>query len=203
MRVTNSKLGQGSNSQRAIIEAGMRLMEEVGGGGFSIRGVSRLSGLSAPTIYHHFGDKSGLLDALLEQQFKPLLVQLQSIERHEDPVDDLRDRLRLFIRFGLEHPDYYKLLALRVGDEQHPLPVLEEAYGMIEGPLLELQKFGRIPVGDPHAIVQSLWALAHGIITLDQLHPSADWSNDVIEVALNCIFYGAVRPTQRSAEHPS
>jgi AcrR family transcriptional regulator len=194
MRATAPKPLPGNDSQRAIIEAGLRLMDEVGGQGFSIRGVTRLCGFTAPTIYHHFGDKRGLLDALLETQFTPLVRQLQQIGLDSDPVDTLRDRLLFFIRFGLENPDYYKILATRVGDDQQPLPILEEAYVMLEAPRLELQGRGLVSADDPHAIIQSLWAIAHGIITLDQLHPGADWSGDVIEVALDAILYGVVRP---------
>ena len=193
MPATTSAHGEANDSQRAILEAGLRLIDQVGAHRFSIRGVTGLCGFSAPTIYHHFGDKRGLLDALLEEQFRPLLSQLKGVGGQVDPVDDMRDCLRLFIRFGLDHPEYYKLLAPRVGDEQRPLPVLEDAYGMIETPLLELQASGRVPAGDHHAIIQSLWALAHGIITLDQMHPDADWSVDVVEVALNSILYGVVR----------
>jgi AcrR family transcriptional regulator len=178
-------------------------MDEVGGEQFSIRGVTRLCGYSAPTIYHHFGDKRGLMDALVEKRFEGLRRRLRRVKARTDPVDTLRDRLHSFIRFGLESPEYYQLLALRVGDDREPLESLEDSYSLIERPLIELQACGLIPEADPRAIIQSFWALVHGIITLNKLRPDVDWSREVIDVALDSILYGVVRPPpHRNREHP-
>ena len=52
-------------ARKSILEAAERLLLERGVDGFSIRGVSSRSGFSAPTIYHHFGDRTGLIHAVL------------------------------------------------------------------------------------------------------------------------------------------
>ena len=54
---------RGADSRLAILAATETLLLEHGAEGVSIRRVSKLSGFSAPTIYHHFGDKRGLIGA--------------------------------------------------------------------------------------------------------------------------------------------
>ena len=70
-------------------------------------------GYTAPTIYHHFGDKLGLLDALLEERFGDLLKLIARVPVSSDPLDTIRARARAFVRFGLRNPTHYR-------DPHHP-----------------------------------------------------------------------------------
>jgi AcrR family transcriptional regulator len=50
--------------RRALVEAGRRLLEAENGSDISLRAVAREAGVSPAAPYHHFRDKSELLDAL-------------------------------------------------------------------------------------------------------------------------------------------
>ena len=65
-----------AEARRTILEATAELVAESGFAGFSMRTLVDRCGYSAPTIYHYFGDKDGLLAALLEDGMRALAVEL-------------------------------------------------------------------------------------------------------------------------------
>ena len=56
-------------ARRAILDATEAILLEDGVELFSIRKLATRCGFTAPTIYHYFRDKDGLIDALLEERF--------------------------------------------------------------------------------------------------------------------------------------
>ena len=64
---------QRSDARRAILAAAESILVEDGYEQFSMRRLAERCGYTAPTIYHYFGDKLGLLDAVLETRFRELL----------------------------------------------------------------------------------------------------------------------------------
>ncbi len=69
---------QRHEARRAILDATEALLAESEGGDFSIRGLAEKCGYSAPTVYYHFGDKDGLMLALLEDGMQTLASDLFS-----------------------------------------------------------------------------------------------------------------------------
>ena len=63
-RTRPSGVGQRSQARRAILDATQSLLVEGGYEAFSMRRLAERCGYTAPTIYHHFGDKPGLIGAL-------------------------------------------------------------------------------------------------------------------------------------------
>ena len=183
-----------SQARRAILDATGALLVEEGYAGFSIRKLVERCGYSAPTIYHHFGDKHGLIDALLEERFQVLYRQMSRVPRHADPLDHLHASARAFVRFGLRHPAHYQLLTmLRDPDRESP-PSLEESREVLFRPLRELSDTGRLRSSDVDTAAQSIWSLAHGLISLQTTHPEYDWSDSLIEHSIEALLRGMVAP---------
>jgi AcrR family transcriptional regulator len=203
MRARTQQRGEIGDARRTILEACQTLVVENGFDGLSIRRLSDRCGYTAPTIYHHFGDKRGLTDALLEDCFRRLLVRLRRVRRYPDPVDTVRERLRAFVRFGRQNPDHYRLMASRPPDAPEPLQAMEDSRALLEEPLHVLHAAGRLTHDDVEAIIQSFWAMAHGIVTLGNARPDIDWAPDLTDVALDAILYGAVRSDTNAEQEPS
>ena len=85
-------------------------MIESGGDEFSIRNLAGRCGYTAPTIYHYFGDKEGLVAALLEERFARLLATVRTVDLGPDPVTNLQRMIGGFLRFGDENPTFYRLI---------------------------------------------------------------------------------------------
>jgi len=60
---------QRGEARRTILDAAGEIVMEEGAEAFSMRRLAARCGYTLPTIYHHFGDKQGLIAALLELRF--------------------------------------------------------------------------------------------------------------------------------------
>jgi AcrR family transcriptional regulator len=177
-------------SRRAILEATQALLLEGGSERISIRRVSERCGFKAPTIYHHFRDKTGLIDALLEERFALFLERLQRVPRGADPVQYLRELARAFVEFGLDNPSHYALLtAPRLAPDQL-LPSAEAARELVFGALAEVVKPGTLRTPDLESAFQLTWVVLHGVVSLRISRPGYAWSEDLVELALDVIERG-------------
>ena len=83
------------DARREILAAAELLLVEDGYEGFSMRRLAHRCGYTAPTIYHHFRDKQGLIDAVIEAQLSLLLAGLRRVPGSPDPPSE--DELRSFL----------------------------------------------------------------------------------------------------------
>jgi len=177
-------------SRRAILDATASLLHEAGFEGISIRRVSARCGYKAPTIYHHFRDKTGLIDALLEERFAELLARLQRVPRHPEPARYLRSLARAFLEFGLENPSHYALLtAPRLAPDEF-LPSAEAARELVFGALGAVAESGALCAPDLESAFQLTWVVLHGVVSLRISRPGYTWSDDLVELALDVIERG-------------
>lgn len=185
---------QRASVRRAVLDATESLLLEAGYEGFSIRRLVERCGYTAPTIYHHFGDKPGLLDALLEERFQSLYERVQSIPKSDPPEARLRAMAFAFAEFALRHPTHYQLLALPREPERSPPPSLEESRAEFQRPFDELWDQGRLRAGCVESASQGLWSLIHGIFSLRTSLPNEDWSPTLTEDAVDALLRGMVAP---------
>ena len=184
-------------ARRAILDAAGSILLEDGYERFTMRKLANRCGYTAPTIYHHFGDKKGLIDALLEEVFRGLLVELERVERETaseaDPAARMRAHFYFFIEFSLRNPTHYRLLTTPRGNEEEPVPSGEKARLVLQRPLQALADAGRLRVDDISAVQQSFWALLHGLISLQTNRPDYEWSSSLAETSLEAMIDGLVR----------
>jgi len=180
-----------ADARRRILDASEALLLEAGQVGFSIRQLVGRCGYSAPTIYHYFGDKTGLIDALLEERLLSTLVAaLHAVPTQADPLEEARARYQAFARWGIGHPDQYRLLMEPRAEDATPLPSGEVALSLMRSPFERLAAAGRLPVDDLEALSQATWACLHGLISLPGLRPDVDWQPQLIERSLDAVIRG-------------
>ncbi|GAA4680764.1 TetR/AcrR family transcriptional regulator [Gordonia humi] len=93
-----------------MLEAAAELIAAAPGEDFSLREVCERVGVRMPTLYHFFGSKQGLIDAVVERGFELYLTEKEGHESSGDPIADLRDGWDSHVRFGIENPGYYTLM---------------------------------------------------------------------------------------------
>ena len=135
-------------ARRAILDATKALLLADSGDEFSIRKLATRCGYSVPTIYHYFGDKGGLVDALLDERFKELVELVRHVEPEAEPAEYLRALARAFVEFGLRNPTLYRLWMVARRGTQRRVPAAEEARDIMQAPLLQLAAQGRIATRD-------------------------------------------------------
>ncbi|MEU8223845.1 TetR/AcrR family transcriptional regulator [Kribbella sp. NPDC048915] len=101
----------GRDRMRAqIVEVAAGLLATGGRDAVSTRAVAAAAGTQAPTIYRLFGDKDGLLAAVLEYGFATYLAGKPPLDPTADPIADLRSGWELHIEFGLTNPALFLLM---------------------------------------------------------------------------------------------
>ncbi|HXZ03812.1 MAG TPA: TetR/AcrR family transcriptional regulator [Ktedonobacteraceae bacterium] len=85
---------------RVLRAARELLMESTSFSGFSIEAVARRADVARMTVYHQFGSKIGLLEALCDSlAVTGEMEQLASAFRRPDPVEGLDEYIRIFGHF--------------------------------------------------------------------------------------------------------
>lgn len=93
-----------------LLRAAAELLDAAPGQDVSTRAICERAGVRAPTLYHHFGSKQGLLDAVVEYG----LGQYAADGGAGGAVADLRAGWDNHVRYGLDHPAFYVLLYGRI-----------------------------------------------------------------------------------------
>jgi AcrR family transcriptional regulator len=183
---------QRDSARRAILDATEELLLDDGFEAFSIRRLVERCGYAAPSIYHYFGDKDGLFDALIEARFAKLAAQLKRVHRGTDPVAYIRGLALAFVRFGLKSPTHFRLMFTpRAGDDTPP-PSGEEARKLIEAALTALWESGRLRSGDPQTAGQALAVLCQGLVWSRIARPDYAWSKTLTEDSIDALLRGLV-----------
>ncbi|HUQ56062.1 TetR/AcrR family transcriptional regulator [Lentzea sp.] len=111
----------GMNSRDVILNAARALVGEKGYDGMAVSDLCAKSGLPASSIYYHFGNKLGVLAALLERTFEELHTLFPSPSAFDDlaPLERLEAWFSAACRSLDERPDYLQLLvAIGVGPQK-------------------------------------------------------------------------------------
>jgi len=188
---------QREEARRAILDATEAILVEDGQDLLSIRKLALRCGYTAPTIYHYFRDKDGLIDSLLEERFSRLLQRVKKVEVTRDLVANLREYCRAFLRFAASNPTFYRVMMRGSSDGgERQIKSAEAARELMLVPLLALAQEGRLWTDDVDAAQQSLWAVLHGTVSLRLGSPKYAWSKNLSEVAVEAVLRGLVRSPQ-------
>lgn len=79
-------------------------------GDISTREVCEAVGVGSPVLYRLFGDKNGLLTAVVDHAFERYLSTKRAEPPSDDPVDDLYSAWDNHVTFALQNPTVYRLV---------------------------------------------------------------------------------------------
>ena len=160
--VADMRVGAKLKTEDALLRAAESLLEAGGPEAVTTRAVCDAAKVGAPTLYHHYGDKNGLLDALVAKGVKAFLKRKQAVADTADASADLVAGWQDFIAFALERPQLFRLMVQRVGDNPQ---ILDAALERTDARLIRLAKEGRLTTDVPFAR-RSLLALSNGVTAL-------------------------------------
>ena len=98
------------STKARILEVAAALVAESPDGDVSTRAVCEAAGVGAPALYRHFGDKEGLLSAVVDHGWDKYLATKRHRDPGTDPVQDLRDGWDTHTEFALLNPNLYRLM---------------------------------------------------------------------------------------------
>ncbi|WP_308162982.1 TetR/AcrR family transcriptional regulator [Nocardia alni] len=160
-----------------LIEAGIRLLEEVGPEALQARRVAAEVGASTMTVYTHFDGMPGLLWAIAGESFVRFGAALGSVPPTEDPVADFLAMGVAYRRYALDNPQRYRLMfgltALRaesvldVTAEPEDSDPATAAYDQLVTAVQRMIDAGRIRADPARQVAARIWGLIHGVVLLE------------------------------------
>jgi AcrR family transcriptional regulator len=177
---TRARKGEGERLRDEILDAATKVLSESGSEqAMSMRAVADAAGVSPPSIYMHFADKTDLVYAVCERHFTELDAHVEAaLDGITDPVARLAARGRAYVEFGLAHAEQYRVLFMAGHAPDHYTPARMGEMAGFDHLLENVQQCidaGVIAPGDPEVISVGLWAAVHGVTSLIVSKPSFPW----------------------------
>jgi AcrR family transcriptional regulator len=167
-----------------ILEAARELFIQEGYDGVSMRKVAEKIEYSATAIYVHFANKKELFRELCYKDFARLAQVFQSAALPEDPRERVKNLGRIYVEFGQQYPNHYKLMFMTSHPRWEPDERSQQcgnpevnAYALLKHTVQQALDAGvfREGIDNPELISQTLWAGVHGVISLRIAHKDDDW----------------------------
>ncbi|MCK2217893.1 TetR/AcrR family transcriptional regulator [Actinomadura sp. ATCC 31491] len=172
-----NRRGQGERLRRDIIDATLRMLDELGDDeALSLRAVAREVGIAATSVYIHFADRDALVFAALEQCTHDLMEDLDRAESvHDDPVSRLRARLLFLGTWVRDHAGLYKVLHESTLNQRMRLVFKEELTVRTTAAVQRCLDAGLAPAGDAATLAFDLRAAVHGSVSIRVNEPGLTW----------------------------
>ncbi|WP_328953050.1 TetR/AcrR family transcriptional regulator [Kitasatospora purpeofusca] len=169
--------GQGERLRAEIVDAALRLMEELADDqALSLRAVAREVGIAATSVYIHFADRDALVLAALEHCHAGLLRAVDDAESGAaDPVAALRARTALLGAWSREHPGLYKVLHESTLNQRTDMSFKEEMAKRTTAAIRRCMDAGLATRGDAETISLDLRTAVHGAVSLRVNQPELPW----------------------------
>jgi AcrR family transcriptional regulator len=169
--------------RQEILDAARTLFIREGYDNVSMRKIAEKIDYSPTTIYLYFQDKSDLLFAVCEDTFAALVRELGALEKKtRNPVEGLKKGLRIYVNFGLRHPQHYLLAFVIPHQHGHdssryiaPEAMGMKAFAFLPRGIAECIQRKQFRAVDVATAAQALWAAVHGVTSLLIVHPEFPW----------------------------
>ncbi len=158
--------------RKKILEAAKEVLFEKGFDNLTMRAIAERIDYSPTTIYLYFRNKTDLTENLLEYAFEQLVNTLGSIDQFmytKNPVGLLKEGLCTYIRYGAEHPHFYRMMTTSIIEISNKSLTLKEgsmnekAFAFLESGVQNCVEAEAIEAKDSRTIASMLWAAIHGL----------------------------------------
>ena len=157
-----------------VLAVARKIVVREGFGALSMRKIADEIEYAPGTIYLYFKSRDEIAQQLCQRGFEDLLQALAPAAAIHDPAKRLTDIGERYVRFGLEHPETYRLIFME--DPKFSTTIFEhedadspgmQALGFLIRDFDELKKQKRIDSKtDTTELAETIWAAMHGIVAL-------------------------------------
>jgi len=155
-----------NSTEEKILEVAADILEREGPEGLTTRAVGDAAQVSPPTLYHHFGDKAGLLTAVVSRGIADFMTGKRLNHSTGDPLADLRRGWDGWIEFAVARP---RLFGLMVEQSLKQPELAQEAQANLRRDVSRLHAQKRFRRGlDADTVAMLIQAAANGVIALIQ-----------------------------------
>lgn len=161
-----------SEQREKILACACDLYLEDGLEGFSMRKLARAVGVTAPALYRHYESKERVLLDVVGEAYRSLAEYLYRGLQGRTPEERFRLAGEGYLAFALENARLYEVLFAfpdLIGMEDLPEEVEGQACAIGQfwnDRVRECMDAGLLEPGDPGELSASLWAHAHGLVSI-------------------------------------
>ncbi|WP_353182710.1 TetR/AcrR family transcriptional regulator [Bosea sp. (in: a-proteobacteria)] len=146
-----------AETRASLIAAAREAFGTIGYAAASMDDLTAAAGLTRGALYHHFGDKKGLLAAVIDQIDAEMTVRLRAVSaRAQDRLTGFRDECAAYLAMALE-PEIQRIV-LRDGPavlgDPWNWPIQNDCIGMMTQGLSALVEEGVLAPLDPEAVAR-------------------------------------------------
>ena len=181
-----------------ILEAASDLLAQAADADASTRAICEAAGVTAPTLYHHFGDKEGLLAAVVDFGWASFLESKRTVAAviHAHVADDIRAGWDNHLEFARENPNFYKLMWSPAVSANSA--AFREALQMLHGRLELGAGRGQLRVSvetGTRMIMSAVTGAALSLISQPDLFGDPTFATQLREAVIAAVTVPAERPT--------
>lgn len=197
-----ARKGEGDLLREEILNATERLLLATGSEeAVSIRSVANAAGVTPPSIYRHFVDKIHLMFEVCARQFTLLDTVLEeAVAGIEDPLAAMTARGHAYVRFGVEHPEHYRIMfmgpAYTTPDRWGDILGTGSFAHLVDG-IQRIVDAGLMdPDTDTFTTALHVWANIHGLTSLLVARPDMPWPDleQFVDAHLRLCLTAHLRP---------
>lgn len=154
----------------ALIEEGLKLIDQGPAEALSLREIARNAGVSATAVYRHFPDKAALLGALCLEGHARMAAAFQKAMAAAPPGKEAFNAMgRAYVYFALAHPALFRLMMAQPAGPV-PAPPPSTGTGTDGMQMLVNAIDGLFGAGTPLPVREArrlkAWSLVHGLAML-------------------------------------
>jgi len=201
MGISERRKREKEELKNRIFMAAAELLVKEGYENLSVRNIAKKIDYSPTTIYLYFSNKSELVTSIIAKGYDIYLQRLNKCEETygEDPIENLRRLLRVYIDVGIENPNLYRAIFFTELVNQFFLSEALKKGASSQAGLSNLTsaieagvKKGALEKCDAELVAQTLWSAVHGIVSLVvvQKDLSAQRQKALIETLLDTLING-------------
>ena len=188
---------EGQELRERIIAAGEKLIAQGGAEAATTRAVAAAAHVQAPAIYRLFGDKQGLLTAIVESVLRRYLADKARRRPHADALRDLRDGWDTHIAFGLANPDLFAIMNSQLRPTAWQA-LAEEGNAFLRQRIQRLARDGRLRVSEDVA-VGLMRAMGIGFVLTLLQRPEPERDPSLSQAAFDAVVAAITGPAELPA----
>jgi AcrR family transcriptional regulator len=192
--VKERKVREKVNLRQAILDAAQELFVKDSFANASMRKIAEKIEYSPTTIYLYFKDKRDIFNNLMEDYFSRLKKAMKEVgDINDDLLTRMKKEMKIYITFGLENPNYYRLAFMSTPDIASDKFLDKgqtgtEIFQNLRATITECVNQGLFKPMNIDLIQQIIWSMNHGITSLIISTPDFPWFDReiLIQQSIDC-----------------
>jgi AcrR family transcriptional regulator len=151
----------------ALLETAAQIIATEGPGKLTLRRLAHEVGTSTMAIYTHFGGMTELRREIRREVFARLGARQAAVATTGDPVADVWALGMAYYGNAIENPNLYQAMFMDGPVDEGDAGVGLETFDQLVTAVRRCIAAGRFDPADPVGLATQLWALVHGLVTLE------------------------------------